>query len=64
MARCLAEANITRDDRGEELRAEKGFEILHDLIRKVGSLIEHREQSTFDLEFRIAHPSNLSNGLH
>ena len=48
MTRGLTEANIPRNDGGEELTAKKRFQVLHHLVGKVRPLVKHGQQDAFD----------------
>lgn len=61
MTWSLAQSNISRNDRGEHLLTEELFQIGHDLVRQIGSLIEHGQEHAFELQPWITRSPNLLN---
>src|SRR5215467_13674998 len=56
----LSKANVARNDGGEQLRSKEGLEILHDLVGEIGTIVEHRQEHTFNLEFRITQATDVT----
>src|ERR1700722_1902519 len=56
--RGLSQPNILRNQRLEDLRAEKAAQVGGDLTRERSSLVVHREKDAFDLELWIERPAN------
>lgn len=58
MTRCFGEADVSRNDRRENLRAEETSQVGGDLARERGALIVHGEQDAFNSERGIERPAN------
>ena len=55
----FAKSNVARNDRGQNLIAEKPLEVGHYLVGKIGAIVVHREQNTLDFEMGIAGLADL-----
>jgi hypothetical protein len=58
MTWSFGQANVSRDDRLEDLRAQEIAQIGHDLVREIGAFVVHGEEEAFDLKPRVELSSN------
>ncbi len=63
MARRFREANISWDDRVEDLVAEELLQVRCDLASKRRALVEHRQKNALDRKFRVPEFANAVNGV-
>src|SRR5436190_238084 len=60
----FAKPNVARNDRGQDLIAEKLLEVGHDLVGEVGAFVVHRQEDAFNFETGIGDFADLLNGFH
>src|SRR5258708_1189897 len=63
VAWCLGQANVARDRRGKELVAEKLVQLGRDLLREVGTVVEHSQEHALNFKLGIQSGANALDGV-
>jgi hypothetical protein len=56
----LGQANVPRYHRGKNLVAEEIPQIVPNLVREIGALVEHGEEDSLDCQIVVVRPANTN----